>query len=125
MKREQMMIKQYDNNNVFAKILRGEISATKLYEDENILMFNNIEPIADVHKLISPKKNVIDFNDFIEQSTEEEIGKFFKSIKKAIEILNLKDNEYKLATNCGKLAGQSVFHLHFHVLAGKIYKNLE
>lgn len=125
MKREQMMIKQYDNNNVFAKILRGEISATKLYEDENILMFNNIEPIADVHKLIIPKKNVIDFNDFIEQSTEEEIGKFFKSMKKAIEILNLKDNEYKLATNCGKLAGQSVFHLHFHVLAGKIYKNLE
>lgn len=125
MKREQMMIKQYDNNNVFAKILRGEISATKLYEDENILMFDNIEPIADVHKLIIPKKNVIDFNDFIEQSTEEEIGKFFKSMKKAIEILNLKDNEYKLATNCGKLAGQSVFHLHFHVLAGKIYKNLE
>jgi len=119
------MIKQYDNNNVFAKILRGEISATKLYEDENILMFDNIEPIADVHKLIIPKKNVIDFNDFIEQSTEEEIGKFFKSMKKAIEILNLKDNEYKLATNCGKLAGQSVFHLHFHVLAGKIYKNLE
>lgn len=125
MKRKQMMIKQYDNNNVFAKILRGEISATKLYEDENILMFDNIEPIADVHKLIIPKKNVIDFNDFIEKSTEEEIGKFFKSMKKAIEILNLKDNEYKLATNCGKLAGQSVFHLHFHVLAGKIYKNLE
>ena len=125
MKREQMMIKQYDNNNVFAKILRGEISATKLYEDENILMFDNIEPIADVHKLIIPKKYVIDFIDFIVQSTEVEFGKFFKSMKKAIEILNLKDNEYKLATNCGKLAGQSVFHLHFHVLAGKIYKNLE
>ena len=118
-------MKSYDKNNVFAKILRGEIPATKLYEDENVLMFENIEPIADIHKLIIPKKEVIDFNYFIEKSTEEEIGKFFKSVKKAIETLNLKDGEYKLATNCGKLAGQSVFHLHFHVLAGRIYKNLE
>jgi len=119
------MNRQYDKNNVFAKILRGELPATKLYEDENILMFENIDPIADVHKLIIPKKEVIDLNDFIEQSTNEEIGKFFKSAKKAIESLGLKNNEYKLATNCGALANQSVFHLHFHVLAGKIYKNFE
>jgi diadenosine tetraphosphate (Ap4A) HIT family hydrolase len=118
-------MKQYDNNNVFAKILRSELPAQKLYEDDNLLMFENIAPIADVHKLIIPKKTVIDMNDFIEKCSPNEIGEFFKSVKKAIETLGLKDNEYKLATNCGKLAGQAVFHLHFHVLAGKIYKNME
>ncbi len=115
------MSKTYDNNNIFAKILRGEAPANKLYEDDNLLMFDTIDPIADVHKLLIPKKPVVDLNDFIEKCTEEEIGKFFKSVKKAAFSLGLKENEYKLSTNCGELAGQAVFHLHFHLLAGKIH----
>jgi histidine triad (HIT) family protein len=103
----------YDKNNIFARILRSEIASKKVYEDDKILSFYDINPKARVHVLVIPKGEYINFTDFVSRSNDVE--SFFKCVKHIAEdILGLKD--FRLITNNGKGAGQEVPHFHIHIL---------
>lgn len=111
---------EYDENNIFARIIRGEIPADKVFEDENIIAFNDVTPAAPVHVLVVPKQKYLSFDDFSAQATADEISYFFKAIQKiATEKLGLQQDGYRLITNHGANASQSVPHFHVHILGGK------
>ena len=109
-------VSNYNPNNVFSKIIKGELPSTKVYEDKNILAFHDISKVAPVHILVIPKEEFIDYNDFISRATDKQIVTFFKSIKKVAQIAGLK--EYRLINNTGSTVSQTVFHLHFHIIGG-------
>ena len=109
----------YDDNNIFAKILRGEIPCSKVYEDEFSLFFYDINPQAKIHVLGIPKVSCVDFSDFITNSDERYISSFFKSVKIVIEKLNIKEQGYRLISNSGENGGQEVPHFHIHILGGE------
>lgn len=111
---------QYDNNNVFAKIIRKEIPADIIYEDEQVLAFKDIAPAAPVHILVIPKKGYISYHDFIEKSSALEIANFFQSVQKICDDLNLQEEGYRIMSNIGKNAMQTVHHMHLHILSGKM-----
>ena len=102
---------------LFCKIIKGEIPSTKVYEDEDILAFNDINPAAPIHILVIPKKH-IESLAHMEKEDEKIVGKIYGVINKIAEEKGFKDNGYRVITNCGKDAGQEVMHLHFHILAG-------
>lgn len=102
---------------IFCKIIAGEIPCKKVYEDENVLSFYDINPSADVHVLVIPKKHIASLND-IKVSDKELISEFMLSIPKVAQQLGI--NSYKTLFNTGKEAGQTVFHIHAHILAGSI-----
>ena len=102
---------------IFCKIIKGEISSSKVYEDEEILAFKDINPLAPVHILIIPKKHIACAKD-LKVEDEALIGKMFTVINKIAEELNL-ENGYRIINNCGEDGGQEVMHLHFHLLGGK------
>lgn len=111
------MNRKYDQNNVFAKILRAEIPCKKIYEDEQVFVFHDVEPRAPIHVLVIPKKECVSFNDFVSKSNDQEIAHFFKIVQ---EIANSFDvTSYKIVANCGEEAGQVVFHYHLHILGYK------
>ena len=101
---------------VFCKIIKGEIPSEKVYEDENVLAFKDINPVAPVHVLVIPKEHV---ENVLEVKDEKMISDIFKAINKIANTLGLEKNGFRVVTNCGKDAGQEVMHLHFHILAGK------
>ena len=103
----------YDENNVFAKIIRGEIPAKKVYEDEKILCFYDVRPMSKIHVLIIPKGKYVDFSDFAKNANTEDFMYFFKKIDEIAENLSLKS--YKLITNKGE-PFQEVFHFHVHLM---------
>lgn len=105
----------YDSNNVFAKILRGELPSKKVFENDILLCFYDANPVAKTHVLIIPKGEYIDYNDFISKATKDDIVLFFKTIPEIAKKLGVK--EYRLVSNCGKSAGQIVFHFHIHLIA--------
>ena len=109
----------YDSNNVFAKIIRKEIPATIIYEDEYALAFNDINPKAPVHVLVISKAMVVNFQDFIKHSSDEEISGYMRAIVKVTDILGLQENGYRLVFNTNRDSGQEVPHLHAHILGGK------
>lgn len=102
---------------LFCKIIKGEIPSTKVYEDEDILAFNDINPAAPIHILVIPKKH-IESLAHMQKEDEAIVGKIYGVINKIAEEKGFKDNGYRVSVNCGKDAGQEVMHLHFHVLAG-------
>lgn len=102
---------------LFCKIVAGVIPSKKVYEDEDIFAFYDISPIAPVHILIVPKKHISSVDD-INEDNAEIVAKIFKSIPFLAKQLGL-ENGYRVITNCGKDAGQTVSHLHFHLLGGK------
>lgn len=104
-------------NCLFCKIINGEIPSNKVYEDEEILAFKDIKPLAPIHILIIPKKHISSANDLKEED-EKVIGKIFTVINKLAEEFKL-DNGYRIINNCGEDGGQEVMHLHFHLLGGK------
>ena len=109
----------YDRNNVFAKILRGEAPANIVYEDEYALAFHTIDPKVNVHILVIPKGPYTNFMRFAEQaSAQEQIG-LINAIRKVSELMGVSDNGFRLNTNTGHHGGQTVPHLHFHVLGGE------
>lgn len=108
----------YDTNNVFAKILRGEIPCQKIYEDEKTLAFKDLYPKAPVHILIIPKDPYCSFVDFTRNASSSDIALFFKTVEKITHQLNLSDKGFRLITNIGKEGGQEVPHFHVHVLGG-------
>ncbi len=109
----------YDENNIFAKILRNEIPCDKIYEDEFNLFFKDINPQAKIHVLGIPKFQCIDFIDFVNNAEEINITSFFKSIKIVIDKLGVQKNGYRIITNSGIDGGQEVPHYHIHILAGE------
>ena len=103
---------------LFCKIVKGEIPSTKVYEDEFVYAFKDINPEAPVHILVIPKKHIGSINK-IEKEDEELIGKIFTTIKKVAKDQGIAESGYRVVSNCGKDAGQTVMHLHFHILGGK------
>lgn len=106
---------QYDQNNIFAKILRREIPSEILYEDEHAIAFKDINPKAKIHALIIPKKpyrNLVELLD----GDDKFLPNFMHSVSKAIKKINVDDKDFRLLTNNGENAGQEVFHMHFHLL---------
>ena len=108
----------YDSNNIFAKILRGEIPCQKIDEDEHTLSFVDINPQAPVHVLVIPKGAYIDWNDFAANASAQEIIAFTRAIRRAAEKSGILDGGYRVISNIGQHAHQEVPHLHMHVLGG-------
>ena len=107
----------YDNDNIFAKILKGEIPCDKVFENENVLSFRDINPKAKTHILIIPKKPFIDISDFLENADKIYQSNFWKSVDDIISNLNLRDKGFQIKTHKGKDGGQEVFHFHIHLLS--------
>lgn len=102
---------------IFCKIIKGEIPSAKVYEDEYVYAFKDINPAAPVHVLVVPKLHI----DSLEQLSDENIESvvhIHRGIKKVAEITGINKDGYRVIVNCGKDAGQTVFHLHYHVLGG-------
>ena len=109
----------YDDNNIFAKILRSEIPCDKVYEDEDVLFFYDINPLAKIHVLGIPKIKCINFADFIEQTNEQIINNFFNKILDVVKMLGLKEDGFRLIINSGSNGGQEVPHYHVHIIGGE------
>ena len=108
----------YDNDNIFARILRGEIPAKRVYEDEHALAFNDIAPQAPVHVLIIPKGAYVSFADFSSRASDAEITGFIRAIGAVARQLGLEAGGYRLLSNMGPASGQEVPHLHVHLFGG-------
>ena len=109
----------YDKNNVFAKILRGEIPSKKIYEDAEVLAFEDIAKAAPVHVLVIPKGEFVDFEDFVLNAGEQRVANFFSKVANIAKTLGLKNNSYRLISNKGAESSQTVKHFHVHILGGK------
>ena len=103
---------------LFCKIIKKEIPADIVYEDEEIIAFKDIQPAAPIHILVIPKKHISSINE-IELEDEALIGKIYTKIKERAKEQDVDETGYRVIVNCGKDAGQEVMHLHFHLLAGK------
>ena len=119
----------YDDNNIFAKILRKEIPCKKIYEDEFVLSFHDINPQKKIHALVIPKGKYIDFDDFTTKASASEIVGLLKGINTVAKKLGIsvdKGKGYRALTNINEHGGQEVPHLHFHLFGGeKVGKMLE
>ena len=109
----------YDENNIFAKILRKEIPCDKVHEDEYSLFFKDINPQAKVHILGIPKFPCTTFSEFLKNADNNNILLFFRSVQVVIKNLGIEKNGYRLITNSGEDGGQEVPHFHIHILAGE------
>lgn len=109
----------YDDNNIFAKILRGEIPCAKVYEDDHVLAFNDINPQAPVHILVIPKGRYISIADFGASAPAEEVSGFFAAVSKIADDKGLKTDGFRVIANTGLNGGQEVPHFHVHILGGR------
>lgn len=109
----------YDPNNIFAKILRGEIPNDTVYEDDYVLSFNDINPQAPVHVLVIPKGEYVSIADFSAKASTEEITGFWRAVAKISHDMGLNDNGFRTIANTGQNGGQEVPHFHVHLLGGK------
>ena len=109
----------YASDNVFAKIIRGEIPNKTVFEDDKILAFHDISAAAPVHVLVIPKGEYVSFDDFSTKAGIAEIANFFFAVRKIAQDLGLAETGYRLITNHGMDASQSVPHFHVHILGGK------
>jgi histidine triad (HIT) family protein len=112
-------IMTYDPNNIFAKIIRGEIPCDAVYQDDAVLAFNDITPAAPVHVLVVPKGQYCSFDDFVTQADAITVANFFAKIQQIAAKLGVVESGYRLITNHGADASQTVPHFHVHILAGK------
>ena len=109
----------YDTDNIFAKILRGEIPADKVYENDHVLAFRDINPQAPVHILVIPKGPYISIDDFGAKAGPEEITEFYRAVSKIAKDFDLQDTGFRTIANTGLNGGQEVPHFHIHILGGK------
>ena len=103
---------------LFCKIISGEIPSEKVYEDEYVYAFNDISPTAPVHILIVPKKHISTIND-IQEEDSALIGKIYLAAKKIAKEKGIDEDGYRVVTNCNAMAGQTVFHIHYHLIGGR------
>jgi len=109
----------YDESNIFAKILRGEIPAKRVYEDEHVLAFNDINPLSPTHILVIPKGPYVSWDDFSARASDAEIAAYVRAVGRIAREAGLADKGYRLLANTGGDAGQEVPHLHVHIFAGR------
>ncbi|MBR0681809.1 histidine triad nucleotide-binding protein [Roseomonas eburnea] len=109
----------YDDSNVFARILRGEIPATKVHEDDHALAFRDINPQTPVHVLVIPKGRYVSLADFSASASEAEIAGFWRAVGKVAKDLGLEGAGYRVLTNMGEDGGQEVPHFHVHIFGGR------
>ncbi len=105
----------YDDDNIFARILRGELPCNKVYEDDWAFAFHDIAPVADVHVLVVPKGKYVSWDDFSERGASDEVAGFVRAVG-----LGLVDAGYRLINNVGPNGGQLVPHMHVHLLGGRV-----
>tara|TARA_B100000795_G_scaffold225224_1_gene180890 strand:+ start:78 stop:443 length:366 start_codon:yes stop_codon:yes gene_type:complete len=119
----------YDKNNIFAKILRKEIPCKKIFENDHVLSFHDINPQKKIHVLVIPKGDYINLDDFNNRASDKEIVALSKALTEVSEILGISANinkGYRALTNINEHGGQEVPHLHFHLFGGeKIGKMVE
>lgn len=106
---------------IFGKIIRKEIPAKIVYEDESCLAFHDVSPQAPVHVLVIPKKPIVSLEQ-LESEDAPLLGHLWLTIQKVARQLELAESGYRVVVNCGKDGGQSVDHLHFHILGGRALK---
>ena len=109
----------YDEGNIFAKILRGELPSNKLMENEHVLAFHDINPLAPVHVLVIPKGSYVSWDDFSEKASDAEIVALTRAIGEVARMVGADAQGYRLLSNVGKRGGQEVPHLHVHIFGGR------
>jgi diadenosine tetraphosphate (Ap4A) HIT family hydrolase len=109
----------YDDNNIFAKILRKEIPSTTVYEDEYAFAFPDINPLAPTHILVIPKGRYVSWDDFSAKASDAEIVGFIRAVGKIARDAGLVESGYRLLANTGLNSHQEVPHLHVHIFAGR------
>ena len=109
----------YDPNNIFARILRGEIPSKKIYEDSHVLAFYDIRPQAKVHALVVPKGEYVSQADFCAMAPADLLVGFWRAVAKVAHDLGLEPEGYRVVANHGPNGGQLVFHFHVHVFGGR------
>ena len=107
-----------EENCIFCKIIKGEVPSEKVYEDDKLLAFKDIQPAAPIHILVIPKKHIENLLE-IKDEESEIISHIYKVINKIAKDMNIDQDGFRVIVNCGKNAGQEVMHLHFHLLAGR------
>ena len=113
---------KYDDNNIFAKILKGEIPCEKVYEDDHVLSFYDVKPQKKIHVLVIPKGKYINLDDFNDRASDEEVIALTKAISLVAKKLSISINNgdgYRALVNTGTNAGQEVPHLHYHLFGGE------
>lgn len=109
----------YDESNIFARILRGEIPARKVHEDAHALAFHDINPQAPVHVLVIPKGRYVSLADFAATASEAEVAGFWRAVGQVARDLGLEAGGYRVLTNMGQDGGQEVPHFHVHIFGGR------
>lgn len=109
----------YDDSNIFARILRGELPSNKVYEDEHALAFNDINPLAPTHILVIPKGAYVSWDDFSAAASDLEIAGLVRAVGKIARDAGLVEPGYRVLANVGPHSGQEVPHLHLHIFAGR------
>jgi len=109
----------YDDSNIFARILRGELPSKKIYEDEHVLAFHDINPLAPTHVLVIPKGPYVSWDDFSAKASDAEIAALARAAGKIARESGLVESGYRLLANSGLDSGQEVPHLHVHIFAGR------
>ena len=109
----------YDDSNIFARILRGEIPNDTVYEDDAVLAFRDISPQAPVHVLVIPKGAYVSLDDFTQKASAEEVGRFFKTVGEIARSLGLEGDGFRTIANTGVNGGQEVPHFHVHLCGGR------
>ena len=109
----------YDDSNIFAKILRGEIPSSRVYEDEWAIALNDINPQAEVHILVIPRGRYVSWDDFSANAPAEEIAGFVRAVGHVARAHGLVEPGYRLLANIGRHGGQEVPHLHVHLFGGQ------
>lgn len=108
----------YDDDNIFARILRGELPCNKVFEDDHVLAFNDINPLAPTHVLVIPKGNYVSWDDFSARASDAEIAAFVRAVGRIAREAGLVEPGYRLLANVGIAGGQEVPHLHVHIFGG-------
>jgi histidine triad (HIT) family protein len=111
--------KPYDDNNIFARIIRGVIPSKKVYEDDYVLAFHDINPLSPTHILVIPKGKYVSWDDFSEQASDAQIAAFVRAIGKIARDEGLVGDGYRILANVGLNSGQEVPHLHVHIFGGR------
>jgi histidine triad (HIT) family protein len=109
----------YDDTNAFARILRGELPATKVFENDHALVIHDINPLAPVHLLAVPKGAYVSWDDFSANASDAEIAALTRAVGEAARIVEASTQGYRILANTGKRAGQEVAHLHIHIFGGQ------
>jgi histidine triad (HIT) family protein len=109
----------YDRDNIFARILRGEIPCTKVYEDEHVLGFRDIEPQAPSHVVLIPKGEYVSADDFSAKASDAELVALMRAIAKIAKSEGISEGGYRIVSNHGKAAHQQVPHFHLHLFGGR------